>query len=178
MIRTIGLRKVDPPRDLGSLLLECHERIRNFVALARAIARHDGVTTAQVVDGCERVTRYFSQALPLHVADEEQSIEPRLRQLEPELDAALETMCQQHSAHESVLQSFLTALADLRASPDDRERRTHLGDIAAKLERDFAEHLALEEALIIPAIPRLLSESAEQAILSELRARRERPAPP
>ena len=63
--------------DLVSLLLECHHRIRGFSALGVELGTRADLPAADVVQGCERVERYFGEALPLHVADEEESLLPR-----------------------------------------------------------------------------------------------------
>src|SRR4051812_25565021 len=94
MLIQIGSPK-EPP-DIVDILLECHERIRSFTGLARRLASTHGLSEEEVRDAAARVTRYFSEALPLHVADEEQSILPRLSGRSPELDAALNGMQREH----------------------------------------------------------------------------------
>ena len=76
MLLTIGRRR--QAVDLPDLLLDCHERIRHFSTLAVRLAREDASDDERrgVAAG---VARYFEQALPLHVRDEDESILPRLR---------------------------------------------------------------------------------------------------
>jgi iron-sulfur cluster repair protein YtfE (RIC family) len=114
------------------------------------------------------VHRYFTQALPLHVADEEQSLAPRLRRFAPEAAAALDAMEREHRAHDEVLARLIPAWEALRADPG--VRRETLAD-ARRLQAQLEEHLAVEERLIIPAIARLPADEAS-AIIAELRARR------
>ena len=64
--------------DVASLLLGCHQRIRHFTTLALNLSRPD-VPPAQVAAAAAAVYRYYSQALPLHEADENESVYPRLR---------------------------------------------------------------------------------------------------
>src|SRR5690348_4599251 len=78
------------------LLLECHERIRTFIALARAAGEKPDAPAAEIADACTRVERYFSKALPLHVLDEELSVLPRLRGSSPDVDRVLHDMESQH----------------------------------------------------------------------------------
>jgi iron-sulfur cluster repair protein YtfE (RIC family) len=167
----ISIGKRSGGGDLVELLLECHARIRSFAALARAAGELPGASAAERIDACAQVARYFGEALPLHVADEEHSLLPRLRGRDPELDAALQRMHDQHADHESALRHMLAAAATLRATPDDPTARATLATAATDLERAFAEHLDLEEAVIFPAIRRLPA-SVQSEIVAELRARR------
>ena len=101
----IGVPK--EPSDIVDLLLECHERIRTFVGLAGRLANTKQPSVDEVRDAATRVARYFSEALPLHVADEEQSILPRLSGRDSELDKALNSMREQHRQHEEPLRVLL-----------------------------------------------------------------------
>lgn len=158
--------------DLVDLLLACHERIRRFVRLAEEVGRRDDVDDAEVIDACQRCERYFAEALPLHVADEEDSLVPRLRGISAEVDAALATMHAEHAAHPPLLGAFLDAARAVQAAPGDRARRARLGEAAARLAAAFAPHLAIEEQVLFPAIRAALSDADRAAIVRELRARR------
>src|SRR5690606_27503113 len=76
MYVTIG--KKNPKTDLIDALLECHERIRTFIDVAQRIATSPNAPPEEIREAATRVRRYFDEALPRHVADEEQSILPRL----------------------------------------------------------------------------------------------------
>ena len=170
MITSLG-KKAQRPPDLLELLLACHERIRRFMALARTIALRRDVPDAQLIEACGDVERYFARALQLHVADEEESILPRLRGLEPELDRALTVMHVQHESHAAPLAGLLGALGAVAAAPEAAAPRAHLAAIATELEQAFAEHLALEESQIFPRLARL-ERGVQDQIRRELRARR------
>jgi hypothetical protein len=60
--------------DVVDLLLACHERIRFFIDLAIRIADTTDASNEEIREAAARVVRYFSESLPLHVADEEESI--------------------------------------------------------------------------------------------------------
>jgi len=162
--------------DLLLLLLECHGRIRSFVALADAIANRHEAPAAQVIQACASVERYFTEALPLHVADEEQSLAPRLRGRSCEIDRALIAMERQHREHDSKLAALLLAVAAVSQAPERAAPKRDLGRVIELVRADFEQHLALEEALIIPAARSLLSVELRAAILVELRQRRARVA--
>jgi len=161
------------PSDIVDMLLECHERIHLFVGLARQLAESKHAPKEQVQDAAARIRRYFSEALPMHVADEEKSIQPRLCGRRPEPDNALEAMLQEHRSHESLVEELVQACGVLEAFPDLlSEKREGLGRVVAGLERDFGAHLQEEEAVVLPAIRSLLTDEERQAMLEEFRARR------
>jgi iron-sulfur cluster repair protein YtfE (RIC family) len=158
-----------PPIDetASSLLLDCHARIRSFAQLAVRLAEAEA-TDSDLTDAAARVHRYFTQALPLHVADEEQSLAPRLRRFAPDSAEALAAMEREHHAHHGLLARLLPAWHAL--SSDPQLRRDTLTD-ARRLQIELEEHLAAEERLIIPAMARLPEEEA-RAMVVEMRARR------
>jgi len=158
--------------DLVGLLDACHQRIRRFVALAREAALNRAVPPDQIAQACADVERYFVEALPLHVADEEESIQPRLRGLSPAVDRALDVMAHQHQQHVPKLEALLRATARVRSTPQDEGARTELAAAATALEAELEEHLALEERVIFPAIREILPREAQSTIIDELRQRR------
>lgn len=159
--------------DLVDLLLDCHVRIRTFVALAESAGTNDAVTGPEVVAACLRVERYFAEALPLHVRDEEDSLLPRLRGLQPAVDAALADMHRQHREHTAGLEALLASCRAVRAHPEDRDLRKALGSVASALRAEFELHLVAEETVIFPAIRSALPAAAQAGIMEELRARRQ-----
>lgn len=172
MLLSIGKRDTRPD-DIVPLLLACHERIRGFLELARRAATTDEATDAEVSEACRGVARYFLEAFPLHVLDEEDSVLPRLRGRDPAIERSLEAMRLEHAAHEPAVRALLDALAALGAAPADRALRASLARVLGALEPDIARHLAEEEATIFPALAAL--PDAERAqIVAELRARRAR----
>lgn len=161
------------PEDAVGLLLECHDRIRTFTAMARRIAAARPEERAGIAEAAARVSRYFTQALPLHATDEEQSILPRLRGRAPDVDAALADMAREHREHEGPLGEVVAACDALARDPGRlADVAPSLARAAAALEAHFVEHLRREETVIFPAMRRLLSAEDDGAIVRELRARR------
>lgn len=173
MLIGISNKRGDDSKDLVDLLGECHVRIRRFVDLAHEAAIRTDAPADQIGQACADVERYFIEALPLHVVDEEESIEPRLRGLSAEVDRALDVMTRQHEHHCRALAQLLRACAVVRAEPQDQGARDALEKVAKELQIDFEEHLTLEETVIFPAIRRLLLPETQALIISELRARRQ-----
>jgi iron-sulfur cluster repair protein YtfE (RIC family) len=169
----IGIGRRPQSEEVVDLLLECHERIRRFARLAVDVGGRSDLADDEVVDGCHRCERYFAEALPLHVADEEESVLPRMWGLRPDVDQALASMRDQHAAHASRVAAVLDALRALRLAPQAAEARGALNIEASRLQRDFEEHLRLEEEVIFPALRELVSREAQALIVRELRARRQ-----
>ena len=166
-------RRVPAASDLVGHLLECHERIRRFVALAVKVGAGGGAA-GEVVDACAAVERYFERALPLHIEDEERSIVARLRGKDADVDEALRAMEAEHEAHRPLVEELLAASRSVRESPDATDRRERLRLAAVRLAADFEPHLAREERVVFPAVRSLLDADAHAQIRGEQRARRER----
>ena len=160
--------------DLIELLVACHARIRSFAQLAVAIAGATSeVSEAEVVEGCERCERYFAVALPLHVADEERSVMPRLLAAAPDVASALRTMQTEHHEHEPLVRELLVQLRAVAAAPQDHVARTALAAVAAPLQTAFEHHLRAEEDTVFRAIRDRLTAIQRAEIVEELRARRQ-----
>lgn len=157
------------------MLLECHERIRRFSALAVKLATVDA-PPEEISEVASRVHRYFTVALPLHVQDEELSIRPRLLALRPapELADALAEMSREHIEIEDLLGECVQAWETLMADPSQRPALgPELARASRHLEELFGFHLAAEEENIFPAVRELLSPEVQEELAAELRRRRE-----
>jgi len=173
MLHAIGRKQQS--EDLVDLLLACHGRIRMFLELAIAIGERADASEDDVVDGTSRVQRYFSQALPLHVEDEEQGVLPRLQGRSSEVDAAIERMCEEHDRHVAPLRRLLALCGSLCAAPRDAVARTEITDAGRQLLAEVEPHLEAEERIVFPAIRALLTLEEQRAIVQELRRRRQPP---
>ncbi len=170
LLQLSSRRAADSPR-LLSLLADCHQRIRHFSQLACDIARRGDAPPSEIAEACAAAARYFREALPLHVADEEESIAPRLRSSSLGVAQALGVMSAQHDAHVAHIAQLLRALEDLRQAPHDEQARGRLAAIAEPIQVEFEQHLVLEESVLFPAID-LLPLTEQTRIVAELRARR------
>lgn len=179
MLTRLGGRTV-VPADPAGLLLECHGRIREFVGLALRLGEARDADPESIRDAARRVRRYFTEALPLHAQDEEESVLPRLRGIEAALDGELAAMAREHRDHQEPLARLVAACRSLEEAPSRLEvLRPVVSGPAAELEAHFAVHLAREESVIFPALRRLLAPPDGEAVVLEIRARRTpSPAPP
>ncbi len=160
------------PDDVVSRLRDCHDRIRVFVREALAIAESDASTTPERRRrSAENVLRYFTIALPLHEADEDASIAPRLRAAAGgSLDGLLERM-EEHDRIDTLVGELMRdwqSIARDGALPDDlavhRESVRHLGEI-------MEAHLGVEETELFPRIAALPARE-RRAIVREMADRR------
>lgn len=171
MLTVLG--KTPAAGDAVDLLLECHDRIRSFLALARRVAEAGPAERDDLPEAAARVHRYFTQALPLHARDEEDSILPRLHGRDPAVDRELVTMTREHAEHEDPMRRLVGACEIIARDPDRHAALAHdLGAAARELEAHFAAHLRREEEVVFPAMRRLLDRAEDAAIVRELRARR------
>ncbi len=160
--------------DAVDLLVGCHQRIRHFTGVAVKLAHAQGATEDEVSAAAEAVYRYYSVSLPLHEADEEDSLRPRLDKIPDErVHHALAAMHDQHMAIDDLLERLLPLLRLVANNPAlIAEAGGEMCSISSALSQMFAAHLQLEEEVIFPAIESRLSESERRALLAEMRARR------
>ncbi|HEY7954570.1 MAG TPA: hemerythrin domain-containing protein [Polyangia bacterium] len=161
--------------DLTSSLLDCHERIRRFSKLAVRLAQAEaGDPAEQIAEAAAGVRRYFTVALPLHSADEERSIEPRLVVVRPELGETFAKMAREHRQLEALIEELEPSWRRLIDEPARHaEEAARLLGPSERLEALFAIHLVPEETVVFPALASLAPEERALA-LGELRARRQR----
>ncbi|MEO8877767.1 MAG: hemerythrin domain-containing protein [Polyangiaceae bacterium] len=169
MLHSIGRTARD--ESVCGLLRGCHTRIRFFLDTAIAIESSSAPDDA-IVDACQDVERYFVQAFPLHLRDEEESILPRIRGRSSRVDDALERMCGDHVAHAAPLAAMLDLAVSVRANPANRVMRSSLGSAASALRGELEHHLQDEESTIFSAIELLLSNETQAQVVGEIRARR------
>jgi hemerythrin-like domain-containing protein len=168
-----GAHEGQAAKDVVDLLLECHDRIRSMTALALRLAAAEDLPDAEISEAADRVRRYFGVALPLHARDEDESVVPRLRGKDPDVDSELDAMSREHGEHGDPLARVVAAADELAREPSRLASvRGELRDAARELERHFDAHLAREERVVFPAIRKYLPAQELAAMAEELRARR------
>lgn len=171
----IGIGKKAAAKDPVGRLRECHEKLRKFSATAVRLAGAEGASVDDVREAASGVVKYFTQALPRHTADEDESLLPRLMGLDPDVDEELIEMEREHREHEGAIGELITLCRALADAPDRLGTlRTDLQRVAAKVDAELGVHLAREESVIFPAVERLLGDSAREEIGEEMTARRSR----
>ena len=176
---SLGVQKDHGFDDPLGLLFDCHRRIELFLKMLQRVANElqGGKLDMQHRDALEAALRYFSTAMPRHTADEEESLFPRLRQMNsPEADEALkriEVLEADHIAadrdHQQVDVLGRKWLAGGQLPPADLEELTALLD---RLQQMYARHIKLEDTSLFPAARRLLSQDQVRQIGREMAERR------
>ncbi len=160
------------PTDVADLFLECHGRIRRFLGFAHVLARSNGQPDDDIRSTAEQIVRYFTIAFPLHVADENDSVFPRLAGRTDALDMALALLRDDHAEHAPI--DHLVALCRLVAH-DPRQLAAVADSLAETVEQltvELEAHLSLEELVVFPAL-RELAAAEREAIRSEMKLRRD-----
>jgi len=160
--------------DAVDLLIGCHQRIRHFTGVAVKLAHAQGAAANEIVEAAAGVHRYYSVSLPLHEADEEETLRPRIASLaDDKTRHALQAMSDQHQAIDDLLERLLPLLLMVKNNPETLHAAgAEMCSISKALEEMFQAHLTMEEEAIFPAIRSALPEEARAEILREMRERR------
>lgn len=170
MLLSIGRRRAQ--EGLVDLLQECHLRIRTFLRSAERLAAGDRVNHEAAAAVATDIHRYFSGAFPLHLADEDETIAPRLREARAETRAALTTMSDDHVVQAPCIHDLVAVCDDISAGGWSDRTAARLASATTALAGPLEAHLELEERVIFPAIAALPAEVQAEIVL-EMRARRE-----
>lgn len=137
-------------RDPVAALAECHVRIRTYLeGLGRIVALPD-LADPRVPSAAAQARRYFAEGLPLHAADEDASLGPRLLRAHPEARPLLEQLAADHAAADGWIDRLLPALdALVEGGPVDPEA---LRTVVRGLTTLMDAHLRREEAELFPAL--------------------------
>jgi iron-sulfur cluster repair protein YtfE (RIC family) len=80
--------------DPSGLLSDCHRRVEMFLGMLETVGEFmDQPPTEETSRSLQSALQYFGEAAPKHTADEEDSLFPRLRQLNhPEIHSAFSAL--------------------------------------------------------------------------------------
>jgi iron-sulfur cluster repair protein YtfE (RIC family) len=171
MLVQLGQRPV--ASDVVELLSECHGRIRNFMKMATRIGA--APTTPADIAGqtAGQIRRYFAEAFPLHLADEEELVLPALMGHAEGIDDALASMHAEHADHAPLVKRLIELCESLQDDPRQLVAvAAELVDASDALDTALEPHLLREEQEIFPAL-RALSAHQQDRIKEGMRARRE-----
>lgn len=158
--------------DAASMLLGCHQRIRHFTQVALRLAENPSDAPSERTSAAHAVLRYYTEALPLHEADENESLHPRLQAVLPKgvLAEANNTMVEQHAEIDALVATLIPAWRNLERNPAQQD--ASLLPQTQRLQELWTSHLRLEEEQVIPAMQHYLPAAALRTIEAEMRARR------
>jgi len=165
--------------DPTGLLSDCHRRIEMFLGSLEAVAKViDSSWSDETARALKAALRYFREAAPKHTADEEESLFPRLRQVQdPEVQSALDQLDRLEKDHRwadplhaEVERLGLQYLSTGTLSPDESEA---FRKAVAELSSMYRQHIIVEDGLVFPVAARLLSQADRISIAKEMAARRD-----
>jgi hemerythrin-like domain-containing protein len=161
------------------LLSDCHRRIERFLDVLVTIAKRGGgqELNQEQRTALDTALRYFREAAPKHTDDEEQSLFPRLRELDnPEIRSLLARVdsLEHDHARANTLHDEADRLGQawLRDGKLSAEQAAHLTKALTDLSGLYRDHIAIEDHEIFPAAAAALSPTDRSAIGSEMAARR------
>ena len=159
------------PRDVVEVLLDAHVATRQMVSLASALCSQS--CTAQTRETAQSIADFVEWVVPLHCADEDVSLAPRLAGRDRAVDVALRQMHREHLALEAPL-SRVRLLCSMVARDVTRMHalRFELARAAEELSAQLERHQAYEESTVIPALKRLLYVDELESIAAEMQTRR------
>lgn len=161
------------------LMSDCHRRVEKFLRVILTVAEQaqGGELDAEKRAGLETALRYFRSAAPMHTADEEVSLFPRMRACgHPEVDAALERIEALEADHKvadhahKVVDNLAQKWLDTGELSDDA--MTELLRNARHLKDIYQGHIALEDEVIFPLAGRVLDAETLAAVGREMAERR------
>jgi len=162
------------------LMQDCHRRIERFlqVLLVVSKSRRGEELSADERDALETALRYFRKAGPLHNADEESSLFPRMRGSgSAEAAVALLTMDHLEAEHRltSAWHEEVDALGTrwLENGTLSREDSNRLCLLVDELDATYRQHIAVEESGVFAVAADCLPADAIAAIGREMARRRD-----
>ncbi len=173
---TIGAKPESDFNDPIGLLGDCHRRIERFLGVISTVAEQTGggPLDDEQRRALDAALRYFRESAPRHVADEEESLFPRLR---ASGDAwAIEALDRLEEDHLAVTawHAELDGLGSrwLTAATLETSRFKRFAAIVARLREAYAPHIALEDDEVFPQARDLLTRDQMRIIGLEMARRR------
>lgn len=157
------------------MLAACHHRIERRCDTLRRLVSHvaDEGVDGQARDAAQAVMRYFDQAAPEHHADEEQDLFPALLEAMAGSDAVcLRELTAQLTLQHRELEAHWQALRPLLVRIAAGERVALDAGLVERLVTAYEQHLAREDAELLPMAARLIDDVSLQQIGRAMRLRR------
>lgn len=161
------------------LLSDCHRRIENFLRALVLVTEQatGGALNEQQREALQTALRYFREAAPKHTADEEESLFPRMRILDPagarETLEKIERLEKDHATanrgHELVEQIGKKWLRDNKLSATDVGL---LLTALRALQEIYERHISIEDTEIFPFAAKVLDGKQLAEVGREMAERR------
>lgn len=161
------------------LMMDCHRRIEHFLAVLGKVTERYAARDldAEGREALRTALDYFQQAAPRHTCDEEQSLFPRLRQVDDadvrqalaEIDHLEADHRDAEAAHAQVERIGRQWLAAGRLPVTERAQLLATLDV---LTRTYARHIQIEDQRIFTLASRVLDVGSLAEVGMEMRLRR------
>ncbi len=158
------------------MLEDCHRRIERFLHILCLVAEQASGHPLSDEESAAVTTalHYFQEGGRRHNADEEESVFPRLRAVDPESSQTnLAHLEDDHRRTENLhqrVESLYREWIDTSALSSGEQQA--LLSATSELQRIYREHIHMEESIIFPHAARVLDKAAIAAIGLEFQARR------
>jgi len=162
-----------------ALMMDCHRRIERFLQMLLHITRelHGRSLPDEYREALHTALNYFHAAAPRHTEDEEDSLFPRLCQVDdPAVRDATQTIARLEADHDMAEAHHHAVdalgrrwLEEDQLPTEDVER---LLKLLSELHEAYSRHIALEDTLIFPLAQQKLSAAQLQEIGREMAQRR------
>jgi hemerythrin-like domain-containing protein len=173
----IGAETHDFSEPMG-LLSDCHRRIEMFLrTLQRVSELIDRPLANEARNALNSALRYFQEAAPKHTADEEESLFPRLKEMnEPSVAnaiAALEMLADDHRRAQALhTEVHALGVKCLDQGPLVTGEAERFRQAVSNLASIYREHIRIEDAIVFSAAKQALSGQQKSAIAREMASRR------
>ncbi|MCW5962866.1 MAG: hemerythrin domain-containing protein [Bryobacterales bacterium] len=161
--------------DPVGLMTACHRRIELFLKTLRYAAEHAGgrELLTDEAEAISRSLRYFREAAPHHVADEEQDLFPALARRDPGAADAINRLELDHQ-RAGRLHARVNEVGErwVRDGRIEEELLREFRNATEELEALYAEHIQVEETEVFPKATRALNETELDAIGRQMALRR------
>lgn len=175
----IGAKRESDFTDPIGMLGDCHRRIEMFLNVLLRVAEqaHGEVLNEEQRGALETALRYFREAAPRHTADEEESLFPRLREMENAdvraLMARIDSLEEEHAcADRSHGEVDNLVRLWLRDGTLPSELASQLLTLLVQLRDLYRHHIAIEDNEVFPIAAAALSAADREAIGAEMALRR------
>lgn len=171
------------PDDPFGLLKACHRkleaRLDALAAVAARLAGGEAGAPEALAEALGAAIAQFDGPGRWHLADEEESVLPRLLALDPEAGTLVASLAPDHAAIEAGWAELRPVLAGLRDALTQRQAAdpalvVRMQGLLPPFTALHHRHHQLEEAQVMPRAREALDAAALAAIGAEMRARRPR----
>ena len=157
--------------DAFDILRRCHthlgerlDRLERLAVKLRTCVAFDD----KLLSGLGDVVTFLDAAIPIHTADEEQTLFPLLRrhpEFQGEHSTPMDSLELEHHVHEDARLALIVGIV--------RRDRLAAARAAEELVAAYREHIRLEEEVLFPLAERLITDPATRAWMTdEMQARR------